>query len=492
VSSKSSKKRAKRRNTRLNLIGAQIATVNQQPKTDMKQKLIPGMAEPSTIASRIEGKFVWSRISAVKTAPIQVPAMVLAHQDYLRGSKYREFAGSFIRSAWAKSPDREWTRGITGGPNALDIAAAMQGERWCNDEANLLNIADLYHISESMLEVCKHAAEKLDDLERWGPEALPSMHGVLVFEKPLYVEDVWGRLTGYHAATWTRVDISEYEPDKHPKHPNDAAFKPKGHETYQFGKRADGQEMPLLGHLAGSKDDMLRAFRHESQFIDEIEAGPPLSNRWATSFNFYSDIKDLRDSYNAELNLREQNVPELGRWILSHFGAMFDNAILGPVEFEDAEAVIEQYKKDHPRFRENTEAAAEIGLGSAAEDGELLGEYISNSTNIFRIMYSIFAMMSQTITDVSEVTDKRLARRNLGKKRPPPMVTVIRLRHPDQHGTHDEATGNWLAYRSMVKAHWRRQHYGDGSVKRIFINRYIRGPEDAPFHQPARVTTLQR
>jgi hypothetical protein len=131
-------------------------------------------------------------------------------------------------------------------------------------------------------------------------------------------------------------------------------------------------------------------------------------------------------------------------------------------------------------------------------DGNPLGpeapipDKVTNSINMFRTVYAIFALMQQTVAVLTEETDRRLARRIKNKRRPPPMVTVIRLRHPEQFGRRDESTGGWLTYRSITRAHWRRQHYGDGSVKRIFIHAYWRGSEELPVWQPQRVTSLQR
>ena len=113
--------------------------------------------------------------------------------------------------------------------------------------------------------------------------------------------------------------------------------------------------------------------------------------------------------------------------------------------------------------------------------------------NTERILYAIFALMEQKVAQKDVYTDKRHARRMRHKKRgTPPMVTVITLRREEEWGYHEEGTGNWLMYRSIVKAHWRLQHYGDGTAKKIWIHRYWRGPDGAPIHQPKRVSSLTR
>jgi hypothetical protein len=297
-------------------------------------------------------------------------------------------------------------------------------------------------VTEPMLEVAKHAAEKLHDDERWSPEILPSANGFLVFEKPLQVADVWGRMTSMAAVSWRRDSIAR-----------------------------------------------------------DVDPTLPMG----TLFTFYVDSSDRTDVYTADMDFAGE-LKRLGNFVMAHYGSAFDGTIIGPMLNADGTEKLRQYReknaeidaqlhKDSPmmaaahRFLHTEDYDAD---GNPLGPDDPLPEHITDSVNMFRVMYSIFALMQQTVVSLTEETDKRLARRIKGKRRPPPMVTVIRLRHPEQFGTRDESTGGWLTYRSITRAHWRRQHYGDGSVKRIFINAYWRGPEDAPVWQPQRVTSLQR
>ena len=127
-----------------------------------------------------------------------VPALVAAHQDYLRGARYASFAGSFMRSMFAKSDDDPKYQKITRdmGTTMADVARNV-GVRWCQDEREKLFDVDLYHVTGSMVEVAKYAAEKMDSIEQWNAEALPSMSGFLVFEKPLRHTDVWADRSGW-------------------------------------------------------------------------------------------------------------------------------------------------------------------------------------------------------------------------------------------------------------------------------------------------------
>jgi hypothetical protein len=377
-----------------------------------------------------------------------VPALVHLHQDYLRGTAYQRYATRYLRSAWTKTNPRfqEWA---TEAGFELDKAVAVQGVEWCDDEYNLLNIARLFHVTEPMVEVAKHAARQLSDDDLWNREALPATAGVLVFEKPLRVEDVWGRVLGFSAVSW--------------------------HWRTGFHGPAPGQP------------------KYRSDWTGR--------NDQAIQFNFYSDSKEPGDDYTPELQrLRQENPVEWGgpggRWELNHMQAHFDGSKIGPFDLRDAHDDLyddwrKSYTENNAHLRYQDPAA--VMADHAANPPELMGEYVVQSTNITRILYSIFALMDQTITVLEEYTDKRLARRTRDKRRPPPMVTIMKLRHAKSHGQYS-SDGSWLTYRSVTAGHWRWQPYGPGrsQVKHIWINPYIRGPEDAPFHRPERVSTLAR
>ncbi len=375
--------------------------------------------------------------------PSQVPAMVAAHHDCLRSMFYERFAGYFMRSTYAKDTDFEYdVVAAKLGYSVYDVSMS-HGKEWCEKERNMLNIATLFHVTEPMTAVAVNAAEKLHDDERWSPEILPSANGFMMFEKPMAVADVWGRKTTIAAVSWRRDSIAR-----------------------------------------------------------DVDPTLPMG----TLFTFYTDTTDNSDAYNNALDFSDGHIKELGIFIMSHYGSGFDGTPIGPMLNPDGTATLRDYRKrnaeiDAAMQHESPEMAKAhrwlhpedynkhgYPVGSEAP----IPETIADSVNMFRIIYSVFALMQQSIATLTEETDKKLARRIKGKRRPPPMVTVIRLRHEEQFGYRDESTGGWLTYRSITRAHWRRQHYGDGSVKRIFIHAYWRGPEDAPVWQPQRVTSLQR
>ena len=200
-------------------------------------------------------------------------------------------------------------------------------------------------------------------------------------------------------------------------------------------------------------------------------------------FNYYTDNDDPGDEINRINEEHGYRAP--GRFSLSHAMGVHLGMTIGPYTLPMDDARRAKYLSEHP-------SDTDIETYLAEAKPQLAVDYAIQELNLALIVYSVFALMQQSLADLSDYTDKRLARRIRGKRRPPPIVTVIRLRHPEQFGAREEGTGTWLTYRSLTRAHWRRQHYADGTVKRIFINAYWRGPENAPFYQPQRVTSLQR
>lgn len=384
-----------------------------------------------------------------------VPALVAAHQDYLGNSDYRRFAGSFMRSLFTKSGswDRYEAVAKEAGTTIADIAYRT-GEEWVRVEREMLYDVPLYHVSAPMAEVAKYAAQALPDTEKWSAESLPSMEGFLVFEKPLRIHDVWGRPSGIAAISWRR-------------------------EIDQNGLSA-----------------------YASRQIDTIK-GP---DRWVTTMMIYADVGDSLDAYSVEIARQGLSAPTLGRWVCAHYEGLMDGQRIGPYEFKDADAWVRAYREKNAKIDKDLHSDPEFAKahramhpedfdtdGRMLDESDPLPERVEPGLNTERIVYAVFALMEQTVAQKDVYTDKRHARRMRHKRRgTPPMVTVITLRREEEWGYHEEGTGNWLMYRSIVKAHWRKQHYGDGTVKKIFIARYWRGAAHLPIHQPKRVSSLTR
>jgi hypothetical protein len=208
-----------------------------------------------------------------------------------------------------------------------------------------------------------------------------------------------------------------------------------------------------------------------------------------TLYNLYSDLDDVADYYNLILNTSASEIKrDCGRWLWDH--SMF---------VADGESVVEGYplekqESDAREYRETHEQESVLPEEIAASIRS--NHPFRNANEVVKALYAAFTLMGETrMVDQNDLTDKKLARRNQHKKnRPAAMVTVIQLRRPDHYGYYEKDTGTWLTYRSWTSAHRRRVHYGPGrkEVKWIWINSYLRGPNDAPIRHVDRVNTLAR
>jgi hypothetical protein len=368
------------------------------------------------------------------TQAIQVPAMVHAHQSYLQTPLYIEYLNQMMTydlhgmlyrmekntDAWESlTPEQQSMLRRLKKDGVRD--SLWSGAELAKKEAERLNIATLFHVSESMLSVAVMAALKLDGLERWDLDVLPSRTGFCVFERPLY-----------------HLDAREVQ----------TAFGAYGWHVYT---RQNGEV--------------------------NIE------------FTLWAPKDDPHDAY-AVGAVRTMN---LGPFHFLQTGAMSIQQRIGPMllNHEDKETLDEVMRRAGPDYEPDQTLMQDA---RDATPKTPLVDYPIDCINVHRVIYAIFLLMGQTIVDVAEYTDRKLARRIKNRRtRPFPMVTIIRLRRPETFGAIDPQDGVWkMNYRTWVRAHWRRQHYGDGSTKKIWIHTYLRGPENAPIHQPERVTTLMR
>jgi len=134
----------------------------------------------------------------MKINAIQVPGMVAAHADYLRGTAYETYAQGYIESRWY---DVNTDKNKNANP--------LLGKQWCDAEIYCMKLARLFHITEPMFAVSRLLGEKLSPEETWSLDALPSPYGVIVFQKSIYSLDVWGAQTSYGVVSWSRAFENE-------------------------------------------------------------------------------------------------------------------------------------------------------------------------------------------------------------------------------------------------------------------------------------------
>jgi hypothetical protein len=78
----------------------------------------------------------------------------------------------------------------------------QEGKRIANIIRQQIRYADAYHVTPDMTTVLIHAANKLDETDRWDHHNAPSPYGFVRFDKPLPIRDVKGKQMLAHWLIW--------------------------------------------------------------------------------------------------------------------------------------------------------------------------------------------------------------------------------------------------------------------------------------------------
>lgn len=127
------------------------------------------------------------------------------------------------------------------------------------------------------------------------------------------------------------------------------------------------------------------------------------------------------------------------------------------------------------------------------DDGDTPTAY---TINMSHVVLATWKLMGETIDygESTTETPERAAARRAKRAGVKPEVTVINLRRL-RHRTKNPGTGKPLEWRQTIPGHWRNQAYGPGRKlrRRIWIDEFEQGPEDAPQRPTKRkVTRLTR
>jgi hypothetical protein len=129
-----------------------------------------------------------------------------------------------------------------------------------------------------------------------------------------------------------------------------------------------------------------------------------------------------------------------------------------------------------------------------ANDYELDTAGQQSKLHEIRWIYTALYLMSQKLAHVAEERAPRATRRRFAKAKmtAPDKLRVVTLRRYQEHKKVEaHKTVDWQ-WRWSVTGHWRNQPYKDGTVKPIFIEKYIKGPENKPFRESIKLFLAKR
>lgn len=123
------------------------------------------------------------------------------------------------------------------------------------------------------------------------------------------------------------------------------------------------------------------------------------------------------------------------------------------------------------------------------------GTYATPVVGIASVAHALFMLIGQTVVSSEPVRATKKGEKRLKKSGTTPEVRVVALRRVKKYekGDGDSTPVEWTV-RWIVGGHWRWQPYknesGEIYHERIWINPYVKGPEDKPLHVTKKVYAL--
>ena len=117
-------------------------------------------------------------------------------------------------------------------------------------------------------------------------------------------------------------------------------------------------------------------------------------------------------------------------------------------------------------------------------------EYRDLSNWISKLVFSFFAFIRQECVSIQAAPASRPIRRHLPKTfNAEPVIRIIQLRRRGPAINGGETQSRDYSCRWLVRGHWRNQFYPSSKSHRPrFIPAYVKGPDDKPLKQPAKVS----
>lgn len=235
-----------------------------------------------------------------------------------------------------------------------------------------------------------------------------------------------------------------------------------------------------VGFVYLDKPIIMQDVRGNDMKIHAVVWGPASTNAGpSTAIYFMNDIEDPDDVVlgNAKANkFTQEQMRACGRLQVVHIMFVAGHQPIGP-----------------PKVLPNDDKAQDL----MAE-----GVIAVPADNGFRQFVAYLRLLSQTLVQLASAEVDRHARKRATRRGLPGLVTTVKLRRIEYVGGEGHSNVEWQ-HRWIVRGHWRRQPCGPdhplaenngqgGHVAIIWINPYIKGPEDKPLHLSNKVYDLAR
>ena len=207
----------------------------------------------------------------------------------------------------------------------------------------------------------------------------------------------------------------------------------------------------------------------------------------------FTDRTDLGDSVNQVLygHHGEDMMRQLPMLNLNHvfdmrFGELLPRSITWDTPLP-ADAVVDAQRTENPDGSHTISWYTDKAINLNEEPRQ-------TRSPMAAFIVTLWRLCQQSLASRLGEDPSRTARRRMGKAHlPVSPITVISLRRVSGQ-EHGESHVEWQ-HRWMVRGHWRRQPYrenGETVYRYIYINPYLKGPEDMPLLHRDKVNALVR